>query len=110
MPHYYFDVRNGRRHKDSLVLDCRDDKGAIAKAKFFATQIDIDTPQLNHRHVVVLNDAGDEILETPVRSNRLFTECTAGARWADGTHHTPSSLFKWRTLPRKEKHHELRRI
>jgi hypothetical protein len=44
MPHYYFDVRNGRRHADSLGLDCNDDKGAIAKAKFIATQIAIDTP------------------------------------------------------------------
>jgi hypothetical protein len=38
MPHYYFDVRNGRRHKDSLGLDCPDDNGAIAKAKFIATR------------------------------------------------------------------------
>ena len=56
MPHYYFDVRNGRRHKDSLGLDCPDDSGAI------------DTPELNHRHVAVLNDAGDEIFEAPIRS------------------------------------------
>jgi hypothetical protein len=41
MPHYYFDVRNGRRHKDSLRLDCPDDSGAIAKATFIATQIAI---------------------------------------------------------------------
>jgi len=33
-----------------------------------ATQIAIDTPQLNHRHVAVLNDAGDEIFEAPIRS------------------------------------------
>jgi hypothetical protein len=38
MPHSYFDVRNGRRYKDSLGLDCRDDNGAIAKAKFIATR------------------------------------------------------------------------
>lgn len=44
MPHYYFDVRNGCRQKDSLGLDCPDDNGAIAKAKFIATQIAIDTP------------------------------------------------------------------
>jgi len=68
MPHYYFDVRNGRRQKDSLGLDCRDDSGGIAKAKFIATQIAIDTPQLNHRHVSVLNDAGDEKFEAPIRS------------------------------------------
>jgi hypothetical protein len=36
--------------------------------KFIATQIAIDTPQLNHRHVAVLNDAGDEIFEAPIRS------------------------------------------
>jgi hypothetical protein len=43
MPHF-FEVRNGRRQKDSLGLDCPDDNGAIAKAKFIATQIAIDTP------------------------------------------------------------------
>jgi hypothetical protein len=42
MPHYYFDVRNGSRHADSLGMDCRDDNGAIAKAKFIAAQIAID--------------------------------------------------------------------
>jgi hypothetical protein len=44
MLHYYFDVRNGRGQADSLGLDCRDDSGAFAKAKFIATQIAIDTP------------------------------------------------------------------
>jgi len=68
MPHYYFYVRNGRRHKDSLGLDCRDDNGAIAKAKFIATQIAIDSAPLNRRHVAVPNDAGDEIFEAPIRS------------------------------------------
>jgi hypothetical protein len=68
MPHYYFDVRNGRRHADSLGLDCRDDNGAIAKATFIATQIAIDTPQLDQRHVAVLNDAGAEIFQAPIRS------------------------------------------
>jgi len=71
MPHYDFDVRNGRRQVDSLGLDCRDDSGAIAKAKFIATQIAIDTPELNHRHVAVLNDAGDEIFQVPIRSKPL---------------------------------------
>jgi hypothetical protein len=68
MPHYYFDVRNGRRQADSQGLDCRDDNGAISTARFIATQIAIDTPQLNHRHVAVLNDAGDEIFQAPIRS------------------------------------------
>ena len=45
-----------------------DDNGAMAKAKFIAAQIAIDTPQLNHRHVAVLNDAGDEIFQAPIRS------------------------------------------
>jgi hypothetical protein len=68
MPHYYFDVRNGHRDVDSLGLDCRDDKSAIAKAKFIATQIGIDTPQFNYRHVAVLNDAGAEIFKAPIRT------------------------------------------
>ena len=45
-----------------------DDNGAISKAKFIATRIAIDTPQLNQRHVAVLNDAGDEIFQAPIRS------------------------------------------
>ena len=53
MPHYYFDVRNGRRHADSLGLDCRDDSGAIAKAKFIATQIAIDTPPVSYTHLTL---------------------------------------------------------
>jgi hypothetical protein len=68
MPQYYFDVRNGRRHPDSLGLDCRDDKGAIAKAKFIAVQISIDTPQQTQRHIAVLNDAGVEIYQAPIGS------------------------------------------
>jgi hypothetical protein len=72
MPHYYFDVRNGRRHADSSGLDCRDDKGAIAKAKFIATQISIDSPQLTQRHIAVLNDAGVEIFQAPIRSKPGF--------------------------------------
>jgi hypothetical protein len=43
MPHCYFDVRNGRGQTDSLGMECRDDNGAIAKSKFIATQIAIDT-------------------------------------------------------------------
>jgi hypothetical protein len=80
MPHYYFDVRNGRTHADSLGLDCRDDNGAIAKAKFIATQIGIDAPQLNHRHVAVLNDAGDEIFQVPIRITVSEPACAASIR------------------------------
>jgi hypothetical protein len=65
MPHYYFDVRNGRRHADSLGMDCRDDNGAIAKAKLIATQ-------LNHRHVAVLNNAGTEIFQVPIQTADLL--------------------------------------
>lgn len=74
MPHYYFDVRNGRRHADPLGLDCHDDNGAIAKAKFIATQIAIDTPQLNQRHVAVLNDAGLRYFRCLFDPNRPFPE------------------------------------
>ena len=57
-----------KANSNSLGLDCADDRGAIAKAKFIATQIAIDTPELNHRHVAGLNDAGNEIFEAPIRS------------------------------------------
>ena len=67
MPRYYFDVKNGRRMVDSVGSNCADDIGAIATAKFMATQIAIDTPQNHERHIAVLNAAGDEIFKTPVR-------------------------------------------
>jgi hypothetical protein len=46
-------------------MDCRDDNGAIAKAKLIATQ-------LNHRHVAVLNNAGTEIFQVPIQTADLL--------------------------------------
>ncbi len=67
MPHYYFDVKNGRRQVDSMGAICRDDEEAIAMAKSIATKIAVDTSHVGHqRHVVVINDVGHEIFETPV--------------------------------------------
>ncbi len=66
MPHYYFDVKNGRRQLDSIGAICRDDEDAIAMAKSIATKMAIDTPHLGQRRVVVINDLGQEIFETLV--------------------------------------------
>jgi hypothetical protein len=66
-------------------MDCRDDNSAIANAKFVAAQIAIDTPPLNQRHVAVLNNAGAEIFQPPIRpkldQNRLFLESISVAVW-----------------------------
>ncbi len=70
MPQYFFDVKNKRRITDSVGLDCFDDVGAIATAKFIATQIAIDVPDYScQRLVIVLDSTGTEIFQAPVRYN-----------------------------------------
>jgi hypothetical protein len=69
MPQYFFDVMemDKRRKADAVGLLCNDDVGAIATAKFLATQIAIEEPKYDcQRHVIVLNDAGTEIYQAPV--------------------------------------------
>ena len=67
MPHYYFDIKNGRRHVDPSGLACIDDNDAIAKAKVIALQVGLDVPSRDStRHIVVLNDAGDEVSKVPI--------------------------------------------
>jgi hypothetical protein len=71
MPQYFFDVMNKRRTADAVGLRCNDDAGAIATAKFLATQISIKTSNDVHQgHVIVLNDAGVEIFQAPVSIDR----------------------------------------
>jgi hypothetical protein len=68
-PHHFVTPRNGSESGGLLCAGSRTYvNGAIAKVKFITTQIAIDTALLNHRHVAVLNDAGDEIFEAPIRS------------------------------------------
>jgi hypothetical protein len=52
-----------------MGADTRNRWGLIARMTAVRlTQIAIDTPQLNRRYVIVLNDAGDEIFEISIRS------------------------------------------
>ena len=70
MPQYFFDVKNKRRITDAVGLECSDDIGAIATAKFLASRISIEVPFYDvPRHVIVLNDAGTEIYQALVATN-----------------------------------------
>jgi hypothetical protein len=74
MPKYFFDVKNRRRITDAVGLDCIDDLGAIATAKFHASRISIEVPVYEGpRHVIVLNDAGTEIYQALVSSGTITT-------------------------------------
>jgi hypothetical protein len=72
MPQYFFDVMDKRRKADAVGLLCNDDVGAIATARFLATQIAIESPDyVCQRHVIVLNDAGTEISQVPISVLRV---------------------------------------
>jgi hypothetical protein len=69
MPHYYFDIKDGRRLTDLSGLDFKNDGDAIAKARVIAIGVSLDKPAVDpERHIAVLNDSREEIFRVPVYS------------------------------------------
>jgi hypothetical protein len=69
MPHYYFDIKDGRRLVDPSGLNFKDDADAIAKAEVLAIGVSLDKPAVDpERHIAVLNDLREEIFRVPVYS------------------------------------------
>ena len=69
MPRCCFDTRNGRRRVDPSGSDCENDIDAIDKAKMIAIGVSRDKPAVDpKRHIVVIDDAGQEISRVPVYS------------------------------------------
>lgn len=69
MPTYFFDIKDGHRLVDPTGRTFKSDKDAIAMAKAFAIQVSLDSPKVDPaRHIVVLNQDGDEIFKVPVYS------------------------------------------
>jgi hypothetical protein len=69
MPIFHFDIADGVRLEDPVGLDCRNESDARRTAELIARQIAIDVDNGNEaRSVVVVDEAGSEIFQTPVKA------------------------------------------
>ena len=69
MPRYFFEIKNGHKLVDPSGTDCKNDTDAIDKAKRIAIAVSLDRPADDpERHIVVTDDAGQEISRVPVYS------------------------------------------
>jgi peroxiredoxin len=74
MPIFHFDIADGVRLEDPVGLDCRNESDARRTAELFARQIAVDLDDGNlddgneARSVVVVDEAGSEIFQTPVKA------------------------------------------
>jgi hypothetical protein len=69
MPRYFFDIKDGHRLVDPSGSDFDNDTGAIDRAKVIAIGVSLDKPAIDpERHIVVIDDAGQEISRMPVYS------------------------------------------
>jgi hypothetical protein len=68
MPIFHFDIADGVRLEDPVGLDCRNESDAKRTAELIARQIAVDLDDGNEaRSVVVVDEAGSEIFQTPVK-------------------------------------------
>jgi hypothetical protein len=69
MPIFHFDIADGVRLEDPVGLDCRNESDAKRTAELIARQIAADLDDGNEaRSVVVVDEAGSEIFQTPVKA------------------------------------------
>jgi hypothetical protein len=69
MPIFHFDIADGVRLEDPVGLDCRNESDARRTAELIARQIAADLDDGNEaRSVVVVDEAGSEIFQTPVKA------------------------------------------
>jgi hypothetical protein len=67
MPHYYFDIQDGRRLVDPAGRECKDDSAAKEMARILAIGVSLDTPAVDPTRVIsVLNEARQEIFQKAV--------------------------------------------
>ena len=68
MPIFHFDIADGVRLEDPVGLDCKSEHEAKQAAELIARQIAIDLGgDGEQRAVVVVNEAGSEIYQVPVK-------------------------------------------
>ena len=69
MPRFHFDIADGVRLEDPVGVDCKNEQEARKTADLIARQIAIDLGDGDRdRSVVVVDEAGAEIYETPVKA------------------------------------------
>jgi hypothetical protein len=69
MPHYYFDIKDGRSLVDPSGSEFKNDDAAIAQAKVIAIGVSLDKPAVDpKRHIAVLNGSREQIFSVPVYS------------------------------------------
>jgi len=70
MPKYHFEIVDVFRLEDPVGVDCTNDVQAKTVAQDIAKQIAIDvvSDSDSDRNVVVINDNGDEIYKTPIKT------------------------------------------
>jgi hypothetical protein len=69
MPIFHFDIADGVRLEDPVGLDCRNENHARQTAELIARQIAVDLDDgREDRCVVVIDEAGSEIFQTPVKA------------------------------------------
>ena len=67
MPHYFFDLKDGKRLVDPTGLHCSDDADALSKARRIAVEVAARKPDTDpQRYVVVILD-GQEVGRVAVR-------------------------------------------
>ena len=69
MPIFHFDIADGVRLEDPVGVDCKNEQEARKTADLIARQIAIDLGDGDRdRSVVVVDEAGAEIYEAPVKA------------------------------------------
>jgi hypothetical protein len=69
MPIFHFDISDGVRLEDPVGVDCKNEQEARKTADLIARQIAIDLVDgERNRSVVVIDEAGSEIYEVPVKA------------------------------------------
>jgi hypothetical protein len=66
MPLYHFELANGHRLPDPGGLECTGDEDAKAKAVLIARTMSAELKPVSGRHLVVLNESGNEIFTVPL--------------------------------------------
>ena len=71
MPKYHFEIVDGYRLEDPVGLDLPDTDQAKAVADDIAKQIAHDIASESSRNVVVVDDAGAEVYQTPIKGDEI---------------------------------------
>jgi hypothetical protein len=67
MPHYFFDIKDGRGLADRAGSDCKNDAAAFEKARVLAIGVSLDKPAVDPtRRISVLNADRAEISSVAV--------------------------------------------